>query len=290
MIDAKLVGELRKISGAGMLDCKNALEATNADIDAAINYLREKGITKATKKAERIAAEGLANIFVKDNNAIILEINSETDFVSKNEEFTKMFEIIGTAILNSNVKTIEEALNVDCGEGIINEYIIAKTAKIGEKLSLRRFEIVEKSNIEAFGAYLHMGGKIAVLTVVENTNEEIAKEVAMQVAAMRPQYLSKEDVPTEVVEAEKKFLTEEAIKEGKPAEIAEKMVIGRINKFFKDICLVSQPFIKDNDIDVETYVKNNGGKVKKMIRYEVGEGIEKRNDNFAEEVMNQINK
>ena len=290
MIDAKLVGELRKISGAGILDCKNALEATNADIDAAINYLREKGITKATKKAERIAAEGLANIFVKDNNAIILEINSETDFVSKNEEFTKMFEIIGTAILNSNVKTIEEALNVDCGEGIINEYIIAKTAKIGEKLSLRRFEIVEKSNIEAFGAYLHMGGKIAVLTVVENTNEEIAKEVAMQVAAMRPQYLSKEDVPTEVVEAEKKFLTEEAIKEGKPAEIAEKMVIGRINKFFKDICLVSQPFIKDNDIDVETYVKNNGGKVKKMIRYEVGEGIEKRNDNFAEEVMNQINK
>ncbi|MFA7120511.1 MAG: translation elongation factor Ts [Bacilli bacterium] len=290
MIDAKLVGELRKISGAGMLDCKNALEATNADIDAAINYLREKGITKATKKAERIAAEGLANIFVKDNNAIILEINSETDFVSKNEEFTKMFEIIGTAILNSNVKTIEEALNVDCGEGIINEYIIAKTAKIGEKLSLRRFEIVEKSNIEAFGAYLHMGGKIAVLTVVENTNEEIAKEVAMQAAAMRPQYLSKEDVPTEVVEAEKKFLTEEAIKEGKPAEIAEKMVIGRINKFFKDICLVSQPFIKDNDIDVETYVKNNGGKVKKMIRYEVGEGIEKRNDNFAEEVMNQINK
>lgn len=290
MIDAKLVGELRKISGAGMLDCKNALEATNADIDAAINYLREKGITKATKKAERIAAEGLANIFVKDNNAIILEINSETDFVSKNEEFTKMFEIIGTAILNSNVKTIEEALNVDCGEGIINEYIIAKTAKIGEKLSLRRFEIVEKSNIEAFGAYLHMGGKIAVLTVVENTNEEIAKEVAMQVAAMRPQYLSKEDVPTEVVEAEKKFLTEEAIKEGKPAEIAEKMVIGRINKFFKDICLVSQPFIKDNDIDIETYVKNNGGKVKKMIRYEVGEGIEKRNDNFAEEVMNQINK
>ncbi|MDD2409515.1 MAG: translation elongation factor Ts [Bacilli bacterium] len=290
MIDAKLVGELRRISGAGMMDCKKALEATNADIDAAINYLREKGITNATKKAERIAAEGLANIFINDNKAIILEINSETDFVSKNEEFINMFEKIGTAILNSNVKTIEEALNIDCGDGTINEYIIAKTAKIGEKLSLRRFEIVEKSNPDVFGAYLHMGGKIAVLTMVENTNEEIAKDVAMQAAAMRPQYLSKEDVPTEVVEAEKKFLTEEAIKEGKPAEIAEKMVIGRINKFFKEICLVSQPFIKENDIDVETYVKNNGGRVKKMIRYEVGEGIEKRNDNFAEEVMNQISK
>ncbi|MDD4706168.1 MAG: translation elongation factor Ts [Bacilli bacterium] len=290
MIDAKLVGELRKISGVGMMDCKNALEATNGSIDAAINYLREKGITTANKKAERIAAEGLANIFVDDNKAIILEINSETDFVSKNEEFIKMFEVIGMTILNSNVKTLDEALNVDCGEGTINEYIIAKTAKIGEKLSLRRFEIVEKSNNEVFGAYLHMGGKIAVLTVVENTNEEVAKDVAMQAAAMRPQYLSKDDVPTEVVETEKKFLTEEAIKEGKPAEIAEKMVIGRINKFFKDICLVSQPFIKDSNIDVETYVKNNGGQVKKMIRYEVGEGIEKRNDNFAEEVMNQINK
>lgn len=289
MVDAKLVGELRKISGAGMLDCKKALEATNGDLDKAIEHLREKGIATANKKAQRIAAEGLANIFVNGNKAIILEINSETDFVSKNEEFTVMFEIIGNTILNSDVKTMEEALNLNCGEGTINEYIIAKTAKIGEKLSFRRFEIVEKSDNEVFGNYLHLGGKIAVLTVLENTNEEVAKDVAMQAAAMRPQYLSKEDVPADVVEAEKKFLTEEAIKEGKPVDIAEKMVLGRINKFFKDICLVSQPFIKDGDIDVETYVKNNGGKVLKMVRYEVGEGIEKRNDNFAEEVMNQIN-
>lgn len=288
MVDAKLVGELRKISGAGMLDCKKALDATNGDIDKAIDFLREKGIATASKKAQRIAAEGLANIFVNENRAIILEINSETDFVSKNEEFTIMFEVIGNTILNSSVKTMEEALNLDCGEGTINEYIIAKTAKIGEKLSFRRFEIVEKTDNDVFGNYLHLGGKIAALTVAENTSEEVAKDVAMQAAAMRPQYLLKEDVPADVVEAEKKFLTEEAIKEGKPAEIAEKMVIGRINKFFKDICLVSQPFIKDGDIDVETYVKNNGGKVTKMIRYEVGEGIEKRNDNFVDEVMNQI--
>ncbi len=290
MIDTKLVSELRKITGAGMLDCKKALETANGDLDGAIKYLREKGVASATKKAERIAAEGLANIFVDNNKAVILEINSETDFVSKNEEFTDMFEIIGKAILKSNAKTIEAALEIDCNHGTINEYIIAKTAKIGEKISLRRFEIVEKTDNEVFGNYLHMGGKIAVLTILENTNEEVAKDVAMQAAAMRPQYLSKEDVPEEVIETEKKFFTEEAVKEGKPVEIAEKMVVGKINKFFKDICLVSQPFIKDNNIDVETYVKNNGGKVNKMIRYEVGEGIEKRNDNFACEVMNQINK
>ena len=289
-ITAAMVKELREITGAGMMDCKKALETANGDLDGAIKYLREKGVASATKKAERIAAEGLANIFVDNNKAVILEINSETDFVSKNEEFTDMFEIIGKAILKSNAKTIEAALEIDCNHGTINEYIIAKTAKIGEKISLRRFEIVEKTENEVFGNYLHMGGKIAVLTILENTNEEVAKDVAMQAAAMRPQYLSKEDVPEEVIETEKKFFTEEAVKEGKPVEIAEKMVVGKINKFFKDICLVSQPFIKDNNIDVETYVKNNGGKVNKMIRYEVGEGIEKRNDNFACEVMNQINK
>lgn len=183
---------------------------------------------------------------------------------------------------------MEEALELDCGEGTINEYIVAKTSKIGEKLSFRRFEIIEKKDNEVFGSYLHMGGKISVLVVAEDVKEDIAKDVAMQAAAMRPDYLTKEDVPAEVVEKERKVLTEEAINEGKPAEIAEKMVAGRIKKFYKEICLVSQPFIKDGDIDVETYVKNNGGKITKMVRYEVGEGIIKRCDNFAEEVMNQI--
>ena len=217
-----------------------------------------------------------------------MEVNSETDFVSRNEEFTSMIELIGKTILNSNVTTMEEALNLDCKEGSINDLVIAKTAKIGEKLSFRRFEIITKNDNENFGSYLHLGGKIAVLTVVEGATEEVAKDVAMQAAAMKPEYISKDDVPAEVVEKEKKILTEEAINEGKPADIAEKMVQGRINKFFKEVCLIHQAFIKDGEIDVETYVKNNNGKVLKMIRYEVGEGMEKRNDNFAEEVMNQI--
>ncbi|NLL02029.1 MAG: elongation factor Ts [Mollicutes bacterium] len=288
MIDSKKVAELRSITGAGILDCRNALVETNGDLDAAVDYLREKGIAKASKKAERIAAEGLANIFVDGNKAIIMEVNSETDFVSRNEEFTSMIELIGKTILNSNVTTMEEALNLDCKEGSINDLVIAKTAKIGEKLSFRRFEIITKNDNENFGSYLHLGGKIAVLTVVEGATEEVAKDVAMQAAAMKPEYISKDDVPAEVVEKEKKILTEEAINEGKPADIAEKMVQGRINKFFKEVCLIHQAFIKDGEIDVETYVKNNNGKVLKMIRYEVGEGMEKRNDNFAEEVMNQI--
>jgi len=289
MIDAKLVGELRAVTGAGMMDCKKALTETKGDMEAAVDYLREKGIAKSAKKAERIAAEGLANIFIDGNKAIILEINSETDFVSKNEEFTKMIETIGKTILNSNVKTVEEALELpEDEEGTIGNLIIAKTAKIGEKLSLRRFEIVKKEQDAFFGSYLHMGGKIAVLTVIEGASEEVAKDISMQAAAMKPEYITEADVPEEVTLREKKILTEEAMNEGKPKEIAEKMVQGRIKKFFKDICLVEQPFIKDGDITVGDYLKNNDGTIINMIRYEVGEGMEKREDNFAEEVMNQI--
>ena len=288
MIDAKLVGELRNMTGAGMMDCKKALTETNGDIEAAVDYLREKGIAKSAKKADRIAAEGLANIFINKDNAIILEVNSETDFVSKNEEFTQMIETIGQTILDQGAKDVEAALALKCSEGNLGELIVSKIAKIGEKLSLRRFEIVKKSDKENFGAYLHMGGKIAVLTVIEGANEEVARDVAMQAAAMKPEYITEADVPEDVIEREKKVLTEEAINEGKPKDIAEKMVQGRIKKFFKEICLVEQPFIKDGEITVGKYVEQNKGKVIKMIRYEVGEGMEKRSDNFAEEVMNQI--
>ena len=288
MVDAKTVAELRAKTGAGMMDCKKALSETNGDINAAIDYLREKGIAKAAKKESRIAAEGLANVYINGNKAVILEVNSETDFVSKNEEFTSMLDTIGNTILNSNAKTVEEALELPCEEGTIKDLIIAKTAKIGEKLSLRRIEVVEKTDDETFGSYLHMGGKIAVLTVLTGANEEVAKDVAMQAAAMKPEFVREDEIPTDRVEKERAIFKEQAMNEGKPAEIAEKMVEGRIKKFFKEICLVHQAFIKDGDIDVATYVKNNGGKVEKMIRFEVGEGMEKRNDNFAEEVMNQI--
>ena len=288
MISASLVKELREKSGAGMMDCKKALEATNGNLEEAIDWLREKGIAKANKKESRIAAEGLANIYIDGNKAVILEVNSETDFVSKNEEFKNMIDEIGNVILKSEATTVEEALKLPTSEGTVNDLIVAKTAKIGEKLSLRRIAVITKNDDDNFGAYLHMGGKIAVLTVVNGANEEVAKDVAMQSAAMKAEYVFKEDVPAEVVKREEEVLKEQAINEGKPADIAEKMVVGRINKFYKDICLALQAFIKDGDIDVQTYVANNNGKLVNAIRFEVGEGMEKRNDNFAEEVMAQV--
>lgn len=287
-VTASMVRDLREKTGAGMMDCKKALAETNGDMNAAIDWLREKGIAKSEKKASRIAAEGLANIYIKENRAVILEVNSETDFVSKNEEFTNMIDTIGNTILNSSANTLEESLELKTEEGTIKDLIIAKTAKIGEKLSLRRIAVVEKNSDEVFGSYLHMGGKIAVLTVLKGANESVAKDVAMQSAAMKPLYVFTSDVPEDVVEREKSVQKELAMSEGKPAEIAEKMVDGRIKKFFKEICLAEQAFIKDGDISVSTYVKNNNGEIKSMIRFEVGEGMEKRSENFAEEVMNQI--
>lgn len=287
-ITASMVKELRETSGAGMMDCKKALSECNGNMDEAMNYLREKGIAKSAKKESRIAAEGLANIFVDGNKAVILEVNSETDFVSKNEEFTNMIKVIGESLLKSDAKTLEEANNVETENGKVSDYIISMVAKIGEKLSLRRFEIVTKNDDEVFGSYLHMGGKIAALTLGKGVSEDVAKDVAMQAAAMKPLYLNVESVPSEVVENERKVQKELAMNEGKPADIAEKMVEGRIKKFYKEICLVEQPFIKDGDMSVKDYASKNGGEILKMVRYEVGEGMEKRCENFAEEVMNQV--
>ena len=288
MISASLVKELREKTGAGMLDCKKALEATNGNIDEAIDWLREKGISKAAKKADRIAAEGVAAILVEGNDAVILEMNSETDFVAKNDEFKELVNGTLKTILNSDAKTLEDVLNLPYENGTINDFIVAKTAKIGEKLSLRRFAKVTKKDTESFGEYIHMGGKIAVLIVTEGTDSVVAKDIAMHAAAMRPTYVSIENVPADVLEKEKNVLKEQAMNEGKLAEIAEKMVQGRINKFYKEICLEEQPFVKDGDINVKTYAKNNGGKIVAMYRYEVGEGMEKREENFAEEVAKQM--
>lgn len=288
MISANLVKELREKTGAGMLDCKKALEATNGDLGAAVDWLREKGISKAAKKAERIAAEGTAAILVDNNKAVIVEVNSETDFVAKNEEFKELVNVILNTIINNDVKTVEEALELETGSGKINDLIIEKTSKIGEKLSLRRFEVVTKNDDEVFGSYIHMGGKIAVLTVVKNVAEEVAKDVSMHAAAMRPLYVRRTDVPSEVIEKEKSILKEQAINEGKPAEIAEKMVEGRIQKYYKEVCLEEQEFVKNSDINVATFVKDNGGSIVTMVRYEVGEGMQKREENFADEVAKQI--
>ena len=289
MFSASDIKALTEKTGAGMLDCKKALEESQGDMDKAVDWLREKGISKAAKKESRIAAEGLSEIIVNGNKAVILEVNSETDFVAKNDEFKKFIDTIGNAIVNSDAKTMEEALNLSTSNGTISEYLVNLVAKIGEKISFRRFELVSKKDDEVFGTYSHMGGRISVLTVLKGANSDVARDVSMHAAAMRPSYITSSDVPEDVIEHEKGIIKEQAINEGKPADIAEKMVNGRINKFFKEICLVEQPFVKDPDVTVGTYVKNNGGEIVNMIRYEVGEGIEKRKDDFASEVMSQVN-
>ena len=289
-ITASLVKELRERTGAGMMDCKKALQQTEGNIEAAIDYLRENGIAKAAKKADRIAAEGLSYIEVKGNKAVILEINSETDFVAKNEKFVALVKNVADAILAAEPKTLEEALQVEAQGGTVEAVINEGIATIGEKLSLRRFEVVSKTDSDAFGAYSHMGGRIGVLTLVEgSTDEEAAKDVAMHIAALAPRYLDESEVPADVLEHEKKVLTEQALNEGKPANIVEKMIVGRINKFLEEITVVKQKFVKDDSLTVEKFVASKGGKLAKFVRYEVGEGIEKREDNFAEEVMSQVN-
>lgn len=289
MISASLVKELREQTGAGMMDCKKALAACDGNLEAAVDWLREKGIAKAGKKEARIAAEGLADIFVEGNKAVIIEINAETDFVSKNEEFKDLIKTVGELVLKSDAKTLEEANLLPVDGGTIKDLMIAKTSKIGEKLDFRRLAVIEKNDDENFGTYLHMGGKIAVVTVVKGATGEVAKDVAMQAAAMKPRYVFKEDVLESEVAREREVLKEQAMNEGKPADIAEKMVEGRLNKFYKEICLSMQTFIKDSDMDVTQYVTQNGGKLVGMTMFAVGEGIEKRQDNFAEEVMAQIN-
>ncbi len=290
MFSANDVKELREKTGAGMLDCKKALDATKGDMEKAIDWLREKGIAKASKKESRIAAEGLSQIFVDKDKAVILEVNSETDFVAKNDDFKKFLDIVGKAILKKGPKDMDAALKIKLEDGqTINEYLVALIAKIGEKISFRRFEFVKKTSKEVFGVYSHLGGRISVLTVLEGGNEEVAKDVSMHAAAMRPLYMTRDEVPAEVLEHEKGIIKEQAINEGKPADIAEKMVNGRINKYYKEVCLLEQEFIKDSDKTVEQYAKENKATIKKMIRYEVGEGIEKRNDDFASEVMKQVN-
>lgn len=285
-MNTELIKELRDLSGAGIMDCKKALEDNNNDIDAAIKWLREKGISKAAKKSDRIAAEGLSTIIVEGNKAIVTELNCETDFVAKNEKFQKFLQDISKAILNSDAKTIEEAFELKYEDGKLNDAIINITSVIGEKISLRRFKILIKEDNQVFGPYIHMGGKISVLTVLDGADEVVAKDVAMHAAAMRPSYIRKEDVPTSELDNEKEILKEQAINEGKTPEIAEKMVMGRISKFYKDVCLEEQEFVKDSSISVGKYVENNKMKIIDMVRYEVGEGMEKRSDNFAEEVAN----
>ena len=288
MISASLVKELREATGAGMLDCKKALEASNGNIEEAITWLREKGISKAAKKASRIAAEGLAVAKINGNKAVVLEVNSETDFVAKNEEFVNLVNTIADAVLENDVNTVEDAMKLTVNGKTVEELIVDKTATIGEKLSFRRFEVVNKEDTEVFGTYSHMGGKIVALTVL-SADEELAKDIAMQVAAMRPIYLNREQVPADVLEKEKAILREQAENEGLDPNKLDMIVNGRVNKYYEEVCLVDQGFIKENKMKVNKFVESKNSSILSFVRYEVGEGIEKREENFADEVMKQIN-
>lgn len=289
-ITAQLVKELREKTGAGMMDCKKALVETDGNLEAAIDFLREKGLSSAAKKADRIAAEGTTYILEQGNEAIILEVNAETDFVAKNEKFQVLVASLAEQLLAAKPASVEAALELVNAEGVkIEDQISTAVATIGEKITLRRFEIKTKSDADAFGSYLHMGGRIGVLVTLEgSTDAAAAKDVAMHIAAINPTYVSRDEVSAEEVERERKVLTEQALNEGKPENIVAKMVEGRLGKYFEDVCLLDQTFVKNSDQKVRDFVASTGGSVNGFVRYAVGEGIEKREDNFAEEVMSQV--
>lgn len=289
-ISAKLVKELRDKTGVGMMDAKKTLVEVEGDMEKAVDSLREKGMAKAAKKSDRVAAEGLASVAVAGNTAAIVEVNSETDFVSKNEKFQNLVKEIAEVVAKNKPADMDEAMKLKTSNGNIEAALIEATQVIGEKISFRRFEVLEKTDNAAFGAYLHMGGSIAVLSVVNGTTDEsVAKNVAMHVAAINPRYIDESQIPQDELEHEKSILTEQAQHEGKPEKIVEKMVEGRLNKYKAEICLVDQPYVKDPDMTVEKYVSGQNATVNTFVRYEVGEGIEKKEENFADEVKSQAN-
>lgn len=292
-ITAKMVKELREKTGAGMMDCKKALEETKGNIEDAIDHLRKTGSAQAAKKAGRIAAEGSTNITVDNNTAVLLEVNCETDFVTKNDQFKQLLVDLGKHLVKQKPVNVEEALQQKLhGDGdTIETHLNSIINTIGEKISLRRFTIVNKTDQDAFGAYLHMEGSIGALSLLEgSTDEELARDISMHVAAINPSYVSRDDVPEEEVNREREILKTQALSEGKPENIVEKMVEGRLGKFFEEICLLDQSYVKDPDVKVKKHVASKGASVKSFVRYQVGEGIEKREENFAEEVMSEIKK
>ena len=292
-ITAKMVKELREKTGAGMMDCKKALTETDGNMEEAVDFLRKSGAAKAAKKAGRVAAEGTAFIKVSGNDAVLLEVNCETDFVVSNETFKELTVLLADHLLKEKPANLEEAMKQTIADKdeTVEEYINSVVATIGEKITFRRFALMTKTDADAFGSYIHMGGRIGALVVLEGTtDEEVAKDVAMHVAAANPSYIGRDDVDADEVNREREILKEQALNEGKPENIVEKMVEGRLGKFFEGICLLEQDFVKDPDMKVKKFVESNNASVKDFVRYEVGEGIEKKQEDFAEEVMSQIKK
>ena len=290
-ISAKQVKELRDRTGVGMMDAKRALQEVDGDMEKAVDYLRETGQASAAKKAGRIAAEGLTTVVTREDTAIILEVNSETDFVAKNEKFQTMLDKIANALLDAEPENLETAMKEVSVDGDkLEDYVSQQIALIGEKLSVRRFEIYTKNAEQFFGSYLHLGGKIGVLVKLTGGDQELAQNVAMHIGGINPQYISEEDVPESVVEHEREVLTEQSLNEGKPEKIVHKMVEGRLRKFFSEICLVDQDYLIDSDQTVGDVLKAKDAKVEAFERFEVGEGLEKRQDDFAAEVQKEMGK
>ncbi|MBU7543558.1 translation elongation factor Ts [Weissella cibaria] len=289
-ITASQVKELREKTGVGMMDAKKALVETDGDMDKAIDVLREKGMAKAAKKADAVAAEGMTYVAVKDNAAAIIELNSQTDFVAGNAEFNDLLHAVANAIVEFKPADVEAALELKVSEDqTLNEMIIHTTQITGEKITLRRFQVVEKADGQEFGTYSHMGGRISSVVLLDGADAEVAKDVAMHVAAIAPHYVSREEVPADVLAHEKEVQMNSEDLAGKPDNIKEKMVEGRLNKFLADISLVDQPFVKgDGKETVAKFVESKGGKVVSFVRYEVGDGIEKAETDFAAEVAAQI--
>jgi len=288
-ITASMVKELRDATAAGMMDCKKALTETDGDMAKAIDWLREKGIAKAAKKAGRIAAEGLSRVLVDGNKAVIVEVNSETDFVAKNTQFLELMDKVATTLLNSGVTTLEDALKVNVDGNTLELLLVNATATIGEKISLRRFEVVEKSDSDVFGSYMHQGGRIsALVTLTEGASAEFGKQMAMQVASMNPTYLDRSTVPAEIIAHEKSIITKNMEADeslaGKPEKVLVGIVEGRLSKSLQDMCLLDQVYFLDGKAKCAKVIKENNTSVVNFVRYEVGEGIEKKSEDFAAEV------
>ena len=290
MVSASQVKDLREKTGAGMMDCKKVLTETNGDMEKAIELLRERGIAKAAKKSDRIAAEGLVAAYVSEDGKVgaVVEVNSETDFVAKNDEFKAFVADVAEQVAKQNPANVEELLAEKSikEDKTVGEVLTDKIAKIGENMSIRRFARYESNGL--VGKYIHGEGKIGVLVDVENGDDELAKDVCMQIAAAKPEFLNRESVPAERLEKEMEILKAQAMNEGKPEAIAEKIVQGRVGKFYSEICLVEQEFVKNPDMKVSEVLSSKGAEAVRFARFEKGEGIEKKEENFAEEVMKQI--
>ena len=288
-VTAKQVKELRELTGAGMMDCKKALVETDGNIEAAVDWLRKNGIAKSEKKSSRIAAEGLSKVVIDGNKAIVVEMNSETDFVAKNDQFLALLDKTAKLILASDAKTVEEALALATDEGTLNDSIINAVATIGEKITLRRFEVLTKNDDEIFGDYMHQGGRISAVCILKGTADgTVSHNIAMQIASMSPTYISRKDMPEEAIAKEREIQTalvanDESLA-NKPEKVKAGIIEGRVSKSLKDMCLVDQEFFLDTNMKCGDYLKNNGASVLKFVKYVVGEGIEKKEDNFAAEV------